>query len=63
MQRVNSDISDIRKHIEKLNEELGEVNVKIAKIETSWNWQRWVIGANVTLWVVVIGVLLKLNGF
>lgn len=62
MQRVNDDIKDIRKHVEKLNEEMGDVNVKIAKIETSWTWMRWVIGANVTLWVAVLYMLFKVSG-
>lgn len=59
MQRVNSDIKDIRDHIGKLNEELGNVNVKIAKIETSWGYMKYMIGLNVTLWVVVLGFILK----
>ena len=63
MQRVNEDIRDIRKHMEKLNDEMGDALIKIAKIETSWGYMKYIIGVNVTLWVVVIGILMKMNGF
>lgn len=55
----NSDLTDIRKHIEIINKELGIVKTEMATIKTNWTWMRWIIGGNVTLWVVVIGFLLK----
>ena len=66
---VKDDIADIRKHIDiintemsELNEKIGSVNIKIAKIQQNWNWMRLLLGANVTLWVAVLGVLLRMNG-
>jgi len=55
----NSDIKDIREHIDVINKELGTVNVKIARIETSWNYMKYIVGLNVTLWVLVLGLLLR----
>ncbi len=58
----NSDLTDIRKHIEVINRELGDVKEDLATINTNWSWMKWIIGGNVTLWVVVLGFLLKGSG-
>ena len=58
----NSELKDIKNHIDIINSELGDVNIKIAKIETSWTWMRWIIGANVTLWVAVMYLLMGFMG-
>jgi len=58
----NSELNDIKNHIDIINRELGDVNIKIAKIETSWTWMRWIIGANVTLWVAVMYLLMGFVG-
>lgn len=55
----NSDLKDIRKHIDIINTELGNVKTDMATIKANWTWMRWIIGGNVTLWVVVLGFLLR----
>jgi len=55
----NQEVTDIRDHIDTINKELGRIDVKIAKIETSWTWMRWVIGLNVTLWIATLGILMR----
>ena len=55
----NSDLKEVFRHIDTINHELGDVNIKIAKIETSWNWMKWIISGNVALWILVMGILLR----
>lgn len=52
-------IGKIEGHIETINKEMGEIKTDVTTIKTNWNWMRYIIGINVTLWVAVIGLILK----
>ena len=57
-------IKSIQRHIEVINgemggvqKELGMIKSDIAVIKTNFNWMRYIIVLNVTLWVAVFGKL------
>jgi hypothetical protein len=58
----NSDIKEIKMHIDVINSEIGSIKEDIASIKTNWIWLKWIVCANVTLWVLVLGVVLKAGG-
>ena len=57
-------IKNINDHIKVINDEMGGVQKElsgiksdIAVIKTNFNWMRYIIVLNVTLWVAVFGKL------
>ena len=56
---IREDIIDIKKHMSKLNDEYGGVEIKLATLETRWNFMKWLIGANITMWGIAIAILVN----
>ena len=44
---------------DKFDKKINYLDIRTTKLETNYSWVKWIIGGNVTLWVVVLGLLLR----
>ena len=57
---MKEDITSIRSHVEKMNDELGGVETKLATIKNELKWHKWLMLVCLALILALFGLNIKM---